>query len=147
MPEISGPVVQLNEAIRGISTAILTTQRPDGSLHSCPMAAHLADDAGALWFLSHNSTEKVEAVRTQPQVNVAFADHAAQRYVSVSGYCELVRDHDLARQLWDPSYSSWFPAGVDDANLVLMKVAVQRAECWDAAKGRMVTVTGFAQNF
>jgi general stress protein 26 len=139
----SGPIAQLNDLIRGIGTAILTTVRPDGSLHSCPMASHPSDEAGVLWFLSHNNSEKVEAVRTSQRVNLAYGDPVSQRYVSVSGFCELVRDHARAKQLWDPSYASWFSGGVEDPNLVLLKVDIEQAEYWDAAQGRMVPIIGF----
>lgn len=93
MPQTTGPIAKLNELIDGIDTTILTTVRPDGTLHSCPMASHPADETGVLWFVSHNSSEKVEAVRTNQRVNLAYADAATRRYVSVSGFCELVRDH------------------------------------------------------
>ena len=32
MPEMSGPIAQLNTLIRGINVAVLTTVRSDGSL-------------------------------------------------------------------------------------------------------------------
>ncbi len=144
MPTV-GPIARLNELISGIDTAILTTVRADGSLHSCPMASHAADEGGFLWFLSDQNTEKVEAVRTQQRVNVAYVDHQRNRYVSVSGYCELLRDHDRASRLWNSSYASWFPAGLDDPRLVLMKVDVQQAAYWDASQARMMPLVGFAQ--
>ena len=142
MSETSNPVAQLNELIRGIHTSVLTTARTDGTLHSCPMASRPADASGVLWFLSHNHTEKVQAARENPHVNVAFMDPTLHRYVSVSGYCELVRDRVLAKELWDPGYASWFPGGVDDSDLILMKVHIRQAESWDAKKGRMQTVVG-----
>jgi general stress protein 26 len=143
MHDTLNPIAQVNELMRGIATAILTTVRPDGTLHSCPMASRPADPAGVLWFLSLNHTEKVEAVRTNQRVNVAFIDPSSQRYVSVSGYCELVRDHVLAKELWDPGFTSWAPGGPEDINLVLMKVDIQQVESWDATTGRMVPLAGF----
>ena len=137
------PVARLNELIKGIDLAILTTTRPDMSLHSCPMAANGVDPAGVLWFISGSNTEKVEAVRTIQRVNVAFADHTAQRYISVSGFCELVRDHGKSKELWKPAYTSWLPRGLDDPDLILLKIDVQAAEYWDPAQGRMVELLGF----
>ncbi len=143
MPQTYDPVARLNELISGIEFAVLTTIRPDGNLHSCPMAAHAVDPPGVLWFLSGSNTEKVEAVRTIQHVNLSFADPASQRYVSVSGFCELVRDRGKARELWNPSYTSWFPGGLDDPDLILLKIDVQQAEYWDASEGRMVELLGF----
>jgi general stress protein 26 len=137
-------IARLNELINGIETAILTTVRPDGSLHSTPMAAHLADEFGVLWFITRTNTEKVEALRTAPQVNVAFVDHATGRYVSVNGYCELVRDTALTKTLWKPNYVSWSPGGLEDPSLILLKVDIRGAEYWDGASGQMLPLSGVA---
>jgi len=145
MAQSYDPVARLNELISGIDYAILTTVRPDGSLHSCPMAAHRAEADGAIWFLSNIQTEKVEAIKTIQRVNLAFVDHAAQRYISVSGYCELVRSRSKATELWNDNYKSWCPAGADDPSLILLKVDVQQAEYWSATECRMVELVGFNQ--
>lgn len=137
------PVGKLNELIRGIPIAILTTVRPDSSLHSCPMAAQSVDDSGTFWLLSSSETEKVEAVRTIQRVNLAFTDHAGNRYVSVSGFCELVRNGGMAKQLWKPEYKAWLSGGLEDPNLILLKIVVQEAEYWDSSQGRMLDLTGF----
>jgi len=144
MPQTYDPVVKLNELIRGIEFAMLTTIRPTGRLHSCPMATSPAEGDGVLWFFSSNNTEKVEAVKTDARVNLAYSDAGTQRYVSVTGNAEPVRDHVKAKDLWKPLYNEWFPMGLQDPNLILLKVNIQAAEHWDGAAGRMVPLSGFA---
>lgn len=139
----SGAIDQLIQLIDGIPTAVLTTVRPDSTLHSCPMAVQALDDDGAFWFLTAANTEKVEAVRTMQRVNLAFCDSASNRYVSVSGFCELVRDRERTKSLWQPSYKEWFPGGLDDANLILMRIVVQEVEYWSPSAPGMVPITGF----
>lgn len=145
MGQSYNPVARLSELISGIELAILTTIRPDGTLHSCPMAAHGVDPIGVLWFISGSDSEKVEAARSNQHVNLSFADSSAQRYVSVSGSCELVRDHVKAKELWNPAYTSWFAGGLNDPNLILLKIAAQQAEYWDTSARRMVDLPGFNQ--
>ncbi|HUI83083.1 MAG TPA: pyridoxamine 5'-phosphate oxidase family protein, partial [Candidatus Binatia bacterium] len=101
------------------------------------------DAGGAFWFVSDSNTEKVEAVRTTQRVNLAFSDAAAQRYISVSAFCELRRDQAKARELWNPDYTSWLKGGLGDPNLILLRVVVQQAEYWEASLGRMVELPGF----
>jgi general stress protein 26 len=139
------PVAKLNELIKEIDFAMLTTIRSDGSLHSCPMATQDVDGDGVIWFFSHAKTEKVEAIRIDPRVNLAYSDADSQRYVSISGRCELVRDHAKAKQLWKPVYGTWFPKGIEDPNLILLKVQVQEADYWHTDESRMVKVPGFAK--
>lgn len=139
------PIARLNELIRGIELAILTTVRPDSSLHSCPMAARAVDASGAFWLITNVNSEKVEAVRATQRVNLCFTAAAANRYVSVSGFCELIRDRAKAKDLWLPDYQSWFPGGLEDPGLVLLKIVVQQAEYWDPSLARMVSLEGFDQ--
>ena len=145
MAQTYDPVAKLNELIKEIDFAMLTTIRSDGSLHSCPMATQDVDADGVIWFFSHAKTEKVEAIRTDPRVNLAYSDADSQRYVSISGRCELVRDHVKAKQLWRPVYGTWFPKGIEDPNLILLKVQVQEADYWHTDESRMVKLPGFAK--
>ncbi|HEY5177769.1 MAG TPA: pyridoxamine 5'-phosphate oxidase family protein [Terriglobales bacterium] len=144
MAQTYDPVAKLNELIRDIDFAMLTTIRTNGSLHSCPMATKEVDADGVIWFFSHINTEKVEAIRTDPRVNLAYSDADSQRYVSIAGRCELVRDHVKAKQLWKPVYETWFPRGIEDPNLILLKVHVQEADYWHTDESRMVKLLGFA---
>ena len=145
MAQIYEPVAKLNELTKGIDFAMLTTIRSDGSLHSCPMATQEVDADGIIWFFSDTNTEKVEAARTQRRVNLAYSDASSERYVSISGKCELMRDHVKAQELWKPLYKTWFAKGIDDPNLILLKIHVEEAEYWDAAEGRMVKLPGFVK--
>jgi general stress protein 26 len=109
------------------------------------MAALPGDSTGAFWFITSVNSEKVEAVRTIQRVNLCFAASQANRYVSVSGFCELIRDRAKAKDLWHSDYKSWFPGGLEDPDLVLLKIVVQQAEYWDPALARMVSLEGFDQ--
>jgi general stress protein 26 len=135
-------VVKLNELIKDSEFVMLTTIRTNGSLHSCPMASQPADADGVIWFLSDTNTEKVEAIRTDHRVNLAYSDAGRGRYVSIGGRCELVRDHVKAKELWKPLYETWFPKGAEDPDLILLKVHVQEAEYWEATMGHMVRIRG-----
>jgi general stress protein 26 len=145
MTEIYDPVAKLNELIKGIEFATLTTIRPDGSLHSCPMTTAEVHGDAALWFFSGNKSEKVEAIKSDPRVNLSYADAGSQRYVSITGNAEPVRDHVRAKELWSPVYEKWFPKGLEDPNLILLRIQVRDAEYWDASAGHMVQLTGFAR--
>jgi general stress protein 26 len=145
MAQTYDPVAKLNELISGIEFAMLTTIRTDGSLHCCPMATQAVDGDGVIWFFTDTDTEKVEAIRTDHRVNLAYSDPVSQRYVSVAGRCELVRDHAKAKQLWNPLYQTWFPKQLDDPNLILLKVRVLSAEYWDAFQGCAVQLPGFSK--
>jgi hypothetical protein len=48
-----------------------------------------------------------------------------------------------AKELWDPNYQTWFPAGPTDPHLALIRVRVERAEYWDAPFSTWPLEAGF----
>jgi general stress protein 26 len=133
---------KLDELIKNIRIAMLTTMEEDGSLRSRPMAAPQMAFQGELWFFTSADASKVAASQQHRQVNVSFADPEHQDYVSVSGIASLVRDRQKMEELWSPWFATWFPQGLNDPNLALLKVAVEQAEYWDAPSSTMVYLYG-----
>lgn len=133
-------IERLNRLIAGIEIAMLTSVHANGQLRSRPMATQGATDDGFLWFFSAQHSSKVDAIRHEHQVNVAYSDPASMRFVSVCGPCELVRNRDIAAELWRPEYSRFFPGGVEDPDLILLKVTINSAEYWDAEGRTMRTL-------
>ena len=139
-------VKKLGRLIKDVKVAMLTSVCPDGSLHSRPMVTHeSAAFDGALWFFTRADAPKVEEVRQRRQVNVSYASHPHQHYVSVSGTAELVRDQDKIKEFWNPLLRAWFPKGLDDPELALLRVEVSKAEYWDAPSSTFVHLVGFAK--
>jgi general stress protein 26 len=125
-------VRKLAELIGDIRIAMLTTLTEDGTLRSRPLLTQSARFDGDLWFITRRGSGKVEEMRQHQQVCLTYARIHDNTYVSVSGTAEVVSDARKARDLWDPSYESWFPEGPTDPDLVLVRVRIDQAEYWDA---------------
>jgi general stress protein 26 len=130
----------LANKIKSIRVAMMTTEEPDGTLHSRPMATQDREFDGYLWFFTLASAPKVGEVEQHRQVNLSYTKPEDNLFVSVSGTAELVRDRQKIQEFWRPFYRPWFPKGEDDPDLALLKVDVQNAEYWDAPAGRMGTL-------
>jgi general stress protein 26 len=137
---------KLAELIKGIKIAMMATVDVDGTIHSRPMATQEHEFDGELWFFTSATSHKVDEVQRNHQICLAYADPSDQRYVSVSGAAELVRDRNKAQEYWNPVYKTWFPKGLDDPDLALLRVTVQKAEYWDTPSGTMVQLAGFVQS-
>lgn len=135
-------VQKLGRLIKDIKFAMLTTVCDDGSLRSRPMATQEAEFDGTLWFFTRAGAPKVGEVQRDEQVNVSYASPADQRYVSVSGRARLVRDPAKNRELWSAAYKAWFPKGLDDPELALLRVEPDKAEYWDAPSSTMAHLFG-----
>jgi len=139
------PITHLGELIRGIQVAMMTTVESDGSLRSRPMWTHERDFDGELWFFTREHSAKVDEVEHDHHVNLSYAEPGKDCFVSVSGRCRVVRDKEKARELWSPTLKAWFPEGLEDPELALLCVKVEKAEYWDAPNSRMVQLAGFVK--
>jgi len=138
-------IKKLGDLIKDIKFAMLTTVGSDGTLHSRPMTTQQQEFDGDLWFFTGADSLKVEEFQFNRHVNVSYANPEDQHYVSVSGIAELVRDPAKNKELWNPVYKAWFPKGLDDPELALLKVKVTDAEYWDTPSGKMVQLIGFVK--
>jgi general stress protein 26 len=133
---------KLSELIKDIRIAMLTTIDDDGSLRSRPMVTPQQEFEGTLCFFVGVDAPMVEESQHHNQVNVSFADPERQQYVSISGTATLVRDRQRMQEIWSPWVRPWFPRGLDDPNLALLQVGVEKAEYWDVPSSTMVQLYG-----
>ncbi len=138
-------IQKLGELIKDVKIAMLTTLDEDGGLRSRPMATQKTEFDGTLWFFTRASSPKVDEVEQEHQVNVSYAAPDSNTYVSVSGPAKLVRDPAKAKELWNPILKAWFPKGLEDPDLALLSVRVEKAEYWDSPSSTMVQIAGFVK--
>jgi general stress protein 26 len=135
---------KIRDMVKDIDFCMLTTVDEHGDLHSRPMSANgEIDSDGNIWFFTDASSHKVSEVAKLPKVNVSFADPDNQKYVSVTGSAELVRDRAKIQELWKTEFKMWFPEGKDDPKIALLKINLEKAEYWDSPS----STVGFALSF
>ncbi|QJW90406.1 pyridoxamine 5'-phosphate oxidase family protein [Spirosoma taeanense] len=136
---------KLRDKIKDIRIAMLTTQEPDGNFHTRPMATHEMDPDGTMWFFTYDNSHKVDEVRQNNHVSVAFSDPGNEVYVVTTGLAEVVRDKAKIDELWSDLLKTWFPNGKDDPHVALMKVTTHAGEYWDRPGGTMVKLFEMAK--
>jgi general stress protein 26 len=138
-------IAKLAKLIKGIRVAMLTTIEADGCLRSRPMQTQDTAFDGTLWFFTWVDSAKVHEIQRDQHVNLAYANPSDEVYVSVSGTARLVRDRAKIEELWNPIHKAWFPKGVDDPNIGLLRVDVEKAEYWDSPSSKVVQLIGFTK--
>lgn len=133
------------ELVQEIKFAMLTTAEPDGTLRSRPMTTLQMDSDGNLWFFTSDSSPKVDEADQHRLVNLSYARIDRQDYLSVSGSAQIVRDKTKMQALWTPWVKAWFPDGLDDPDLVLLKVTLEEAEYWDSPGSAVKRAYGLAK--
>ena len=137
-------IEKLRSLIDDIDFCMLTTM-DEGHLRSRPMSTQKFEFDGDLWFFTSDQTHKIEEIERDNRVNVSYSNPAVDRYVSVSGGAEIVKDRAKIEELWSPILKAWFPKGLDDPTLCLLKVAVEQAEYWESPSGTLVQMAGFVK--
>jgi len=143
--QANAQMTRLAELIDESSIAMMTTAEPGGSLRSRPLATLQIDSDGRLWFFTSVSSPKVDEIARNRQVNLSYVDPERQDYVSISGTAEIVRDRAKMQELWTPWIEPWFPRGLDDPDLVLLRVTIESAEYWDAPESKVQRLYGLAK--
>ena len=123
---------QLRRLMKGIDIAMFTTWGEAGFPVSRPLSTQEAEfDGKALWFFTRHSSAKVDEIRRNPKVNVAYASKERNVYLSVAGTAELVEEPTLVDAFWNDAMKAFFPGGRTDPDLALLKVDVHTVEYWD----------------
>lgn len=137
------------EAIRSkimhVDFGMLTTSDDAGRLTSRPMTRQQVDKEGGIWFFTSDKSPFTHELHKHPQVNVSFCDVRESLYVSISGHAELLRDRRKAEEMWNPIVKAWFPEGLDDPHLALIKVTIGAAEYWDSHSSKMAQLVAMAK--
>lgn len=136
---------QVADLVKEIRFAMLATEDADGRLRSRPMATMQMDAGGNLWFFTALSSPKIDETIQHRQINLSYARTDKQDYLSVSGIGEIVRDKEKMRTLWTAWVKPWFPKGLDDPDLVLLKVTITDAEYWMAPGNAVKRLYGLAK--
>ena len=141
----SAQAAALADKIRSMRFAMFTTVDQHGHLTSQPMTNQEVDADGGLWFYTSTATDLWENIAANPKVNVSFAEPADSLYVSISGTAERVVDRARIRELWNPMVAAWFPNGVDDPHVVLVRVAARTVHYWDSNANKMTQMFEMAK--
>jgi general stress protein 26 len=58
--------------------------------------------------------------------------------MDVRGTATVVTDRQQIKDKWSSFVKAWFPGGVDDPNLALLKVRPGQCYYWDSETGKMI---------
>lgn len=145
-------IEKLKDVIDGLDTAMLTTVSAQGRLVSRPLRMQEMDEDGAMWFVTDCHSHKIDEIKASPQVNLCFCAPSDNTFVSVSGKATVLFDKARLQELWSPAMTIFYPDGIDEPKLCLLRVELEGAEYWDSPGGvvgnalylAMAAVTGEA---
>jgi general stress protein 26 len=132
-------LIQTNEAtvhmlrsmVEGLDICMLITTDIEGHRHNRPMAAIKIDKKGDCWFFASKSSGKLKDISVNNKLQVVFANPAINDYVEVHGVASMVCDEEEIKSKWSPMVNEWFPKGMKDPEVCLVRVEVTNVFYWD----------------
>jgi general stress protein 26 len=140
-------LADLYKMIDELDTAMLTTRRRDGYMVSRAMANQKHAPGADLWFVTTDSTAKLNELENDPHVNLAYYKDRTREWISVAGLAKVSRDRAIIHQLYAPDWKIWFPdegdprhGTADDPRMVLIGVEVHSAVYLEVNKPQPVVI-------
>jgi general stress protein 26 len=128
------------DEINEVKTAMLTTYNAGRGFSSRPMGTADVDDEGNIWFFTNEHSEKASEISVENTISLTYSDPKNHTYLSIIGEAELVDDKAKMKELWNPFIKAFFPEGLDDPELMLLKITPTDAEYWDSDSSSMVVL-------
>jgi general stress protein 26 len=129
---------KLVDLVEEVKVCMFATIHDDYSLFSRPMQSIKVDEQGSIWFFTNEFSGKVDDVSKENTVYLMYSHPGQNTYLHVKGKCTVVNEREKIEELWSPIVKAWFPKGVDDPALSLLKVEVDEASYWDGASNSFV---------
>ena len=119
------------ETIATVRHCWLATRAEDSGANARAVRAHSGAPGGDEWnrrFLVRRGSRKVGEINRDPRVTLAYQDNTGDAYVALGGIASLIEDRSEMRALWPAGADAFFPEGYADANMIVVRVNVDRIE-------------------
>ncbi len=138
MADTASDIDHLWSLIGDIPIAMVVTHDGHGQhMRARPMAVRAVREERAIYFLTDVDAPKADEIRRNKSVCLALSDNRSQKYVSISGYAEIIDDRERIKKLWSV-YDKAFWADKNDPRIRILRVTMEGAEFWEGA-GAVVT--------
>lgn len=137
----------LAERIEGSRTTMMTMHDAQGQLSSQPMTVLEMDANGCLWMLvshSGHTARMASAGAGMDTVNLSFSDESSSTFISITAHATLSLDPQRKQDLWSVMARPWFPQGVEDPDLAVLKLEPIKAEIWDGPDSSVLRMLAMA---
>jgi len=134
-------VEKLIEMVKDVRICMLITNEKNAeNLSGRPMSIAKIDEDGAMWFFTKESSYKVDEIEENKKVSIAITNESSNNYLMIHGIATLVNDKTKMAALWSSIMKVWFPLGLDDPDMALIKVVPNEVNYWDSSSSKMVVL-------
>lgn len=134
---------KLKELVESVHICMYCSMEHGSDMASRPMGTARIDDDGSIWFFTTDHSGAAQNAQHAAEVCLNYAHIPKNTYLCVMGTPELVFDKGKMKELWHPMLKTWFPQGLDTADIALVKVTPRSAHYWDSDASRLRLLFSF----
>jgi len=119
------------ETIAAVPVCWLATRSVEGGTNARAVSSSSGAPGSDEWtrrVLVRRSSRKVAEMRAAPLVTLAHQHPSGDRYVALGGRATIVEDTAEMRSMWPSELDAPFPPGFADANMIVIRIEVDRIE-------------------
>lgn len=140
-------LTKVRQLLKHFRNAMMITSA-EGAQHSRPMGLQgdVKDFTGTLWFFTDRDSRKVEELRQNPAVSLIFQNDSDSAFLHLFGRATLSHDRSKMKELYSPLLKTWFPDGLDDPRMALIRFEAERGDFWDSPGGMLQILAAFTKS-
>lgn len=129
---------KIKELVDNVRICMFTTVDDHSKITSRPMSTVLMDNDGYIWFFTNEYSETIQELSKDNSVSLIYSHPAKNIYIDIKGTTSVIINKEKITELWNPMLKAWFPKGIDDPKLCLIKVAPQEAYYWKSTANQAI---------
>ena len=138
---------KIRELLQAFPIAFMVTVN-DGHLTARPIGIVGGDQefTGTLWFITDKRSRKVAAIDSGAMTTLLFQNDKEGSYLHLTGSAAVVDDRKRLEQLYTTLQRTWFPKGLDDPDITLVRFDAEEANYWDSHDSYVRLAAAFAKS-
>ena len=101
---------------------------------------------GTLWFITDKRSRKIAAIQASALTTLLFQNDKEGAYLHLTGRAAVVDDRDKLEELYSTLQRTWFPKGLDDPDITLVRFDAEAASFWDSHDSLVRLAVAFAKS-
>jgi general stress protein 26 len=144
--DLSAKLDHYKELINAAKMCMMITEEKDEKyLCGRPMTISKVDDDGAIWFFTKETWYWTDEMEDDKIITLTFLNDEDNTYLMVHGKATLSEDSKKMKKLWSSEVEGLFPEGLEESNLILIKIQPEEIHNWDDKENRMILFLDFSK--
>jgi general stress protein 26 len=119
---------------------LISDEQDEEYLSGRPMAISDVDEKGNIWFFTKERFHWVDELEDNKTISLAVINETDNTYLMVHGSVHLTDDQEKMKELWKPTMKAWYPKGLEEPDIILLKVEPEDVHYWDDESNNMIVL-------